>query len=123
MEPQRAECPHLFPTPLSVMSYWELGIMLIASQKSANVTNQGCHPTPTTGKLVFEHVSAHGISHLESSNVKSLGEYSIIGLPGSTEGSLEVHSHGFKVTKVSIGVCVCVFLQSCLTVQVRLWDD
>ena len=48
-----------------------------------------------------------GMNHPDS-NVKSLGEYGLIGLQASTEGSLEVHGHEFKVTKSTPGVCVCV---------------
>ena len=48
-----------------------------------------------------------GMNHPDS-NVKSLGEYGLTGLQASTEGSLEVHGHEFKVTKSAQGVCVCV---------------
>ena len=51
-----------------------------------------------------------GMNHPDS-NVKSLGEYGLIGLQASTEGSLEVHGHEFKVTKSTPGVCVCVCIQ------------
>ena len=43
------------------------------------------------------------------SNMKSLGEYGLTGSQASTEGSLEVHGHEFKVTKSAQGVCVCVY--------------
>ena len=40
--------------------------------------------------------------------MKSLGEYGLTGLQGSTEGALKVHGHEFKVTKSAQGVWVCV---------------
>lgn len=40
--------------------------------------------------------------------MKPFERYTITGLPGGDGGSLEVHSHGFKMTKVSTGVRVCV---------------
>lgn len=42
--------------------------------------------------------------------MNSLGIYSVKGLPGSMEGSREVHGTGFKATRVSVGVCVHVGL-------------
>ena len=53
-----------------------------------------------------------GMNHPDS-NVKSLGEYGLTGLQASTEGSLEVHGHEFKVTKSAQGVCVCVCVCMC----------
>ena len=53
-----------------------------------------------------------GMNHPHST-MKSLGEYGLTGLQGSTEGALEFHGHEFKVTKSAQGVCVCVCVCAC----------
>ena len=67
-----------------------------------------------------------GMNHPDS-NMKSLGEYGLTGSQASTEGSLEVHGHEFKVTKSAQGVCVCVSMHVCtpFSNQVigELWKD